>query len=185
MNDPAFGSSPIFRNGIFIKNRNFLNGLQQSPNPVDALIHKRDVSDGLSNTLMVSEKSYNSSFYKEPQFGDRLGFISGFGVNTLRSGARRPVRDAESDNDVTIDRFGAAHPYSMNALFADGSVRQISYSLPDNPVIARAWTPLMIPFGVNALPSPPNPPNSMYLTLMQRLCHRSDGAKVELTLIED
>lgn len=134
---------------------------------------------------MVSEKSYNSGFYKQPQFGDRLGFVSGFGVNTLRSGGRRPVRDTDSDAEITIDRFGSAHPYSMNALFADGSVRQISYSIPDIPVVAQVWTPLMLPFGVQSLPSPPNPPNSMYLTLLQRLCHRSDGQKVELTQIED
>lgn len=175
----------MFRNGIFIKNRNFANGLGQSPNKVDALIHARDVIDGLANTLMVSEKAYNMAYFKEPQFGDGLGFISGFGVNTLRSGAKRPVRDFDSEVEIKIDRFGSAHPHSMNALFADGSVRQIAYTLPDNPVVARVWSPLLLPFGINALPSPPNPPFSMNLTLMQRLCHRSDGAKIEMSQIED
>jgi len=152
---------------------------------VDNLVHHCDVSDGLSNTLMVSEKAYNTYFHKQPQFGDKIGYYSGFGVNTLRSGARRPVRDFESEVDIMIDRFGSAHYYSMNALFADGSVRQISYSIPDNPVVAQAWSPLLVPFGIQPLPSPPNPPNSLNLTLMQRLCHRSDGAKVEMVQIED
>ena len=88
----AFGGSPIFRNGIFIKNRNFNSGLASSPKAVDALIHRRDVSDGLSNTLMVSEKAYNTYYMKEVQFGDRLGYFTGFGITTLRSGSRRPRR---------------------------------------------------------------------------------------------
>jgi prepilin-type processing-associated H-X9-DG protein len=121
---------------------------------------------------MVSEKAYNTYYMKEVQFGDRLGYFTGFGITTLRSGSRRPVRDFDSEVEITIDRFGSSHPFSMNALFADGSVRQISYSIPDIPVVAQVWTPLMLPFGVQALP-------------MQRLCHRSDGQKVELTQIDD
>lgn len=174
----------MFRNGIFIKIRNFANGLTAQPIGVDGLIHIRDVQDGLANTLMVSEKAYNTAFLGQAQFGDGLGYCGGFGVNTLRSGARKPVRDYDSQVEITIDRFGSAHYNSMNALFADNSVRQLKYNIPDNPVIARAWTPLLAPFGIQPLPSPPNATNSMYLTLMQRLCHRMDGAKVELTEID-
>jgi len=134
--------------------------------------------------MMVSEKAYNIAFYKQYQFGDTAGYTSGFGVTTLRSGAKRPVRDFDSLIEISIDRFGSAHPFSMNALFADGSVRQISYTIPDNPVKAQVWSPLLLPFGVEALPSPPDLPNTMYLTLMQRLCHRSDGAKLEMSDIE-
>src|SRR4051794_35304210 len=133
---------------------------------------------------MVSEKAYNSFFLGTYQSGDRLGYFSGFGINTLRSGWRNPVQDFTSDTDVVTDRFGSAHPYSMNALFADGSVRQIRYEVPENRQVLPVWSPLLVPFKITALPSPPNPPNSMALTLMQRLCHRSDTGTVQLNELE-
>jgi prepilin-type processing-associated H-X9-DG protein len=151
---------------------------------VDVLVQARDVADGLSNTLMVAEKAYNAAYYKQAQFGDGLGYTSGFGVNTLRSGARPPVRDFYSDIEVSIDRFGSAHPYSMNALFCDGSVRAIRYDLPDDPQVLQVWSPLLLPFNIQALPSPPYPPYSMPMTLMQRLCHRADGGTIQLQDLE-
>lgn len=94
------------------------------------------------------------------------------------------MRDFDSQTDIRIDRFGSAHPYSMNALFADGSVRQIRYDVPEKLQVLQVWSPLLEPFKIYPLPSPPYAPNSMPLTLMQRLCHRSDGGTVELHELE-
>ena len=53
-------------------------------------------------------------------------------VSTLEDGAEGPKPDSFSDNDAT-KRFGSSHPGRFNALFADGSVRGISYAI--NPVV--------------------------------------------------
>ena len=164
-------------------------------------IHVRDVTDGLSNTLLASEKAYNADRWGISQFGDRKSFCYGFGPSTCRTGALPPVRDFHGTNafgssypysidvpsgvDVAQDCFGSAHPYSMNALFADGSVRPIKYELPSDPQIRPVCNGALSQLNINPLPSPPNPPNSLSLTLFQRLCHRSDGGTVNLSLLDE
>lgn len=164
-------------------------------------IHVRDVTDGLSHTLLVAEKAYNADRLGSSQFGDRKSYCYGFGPSTCRTGALSPVRDFRGVEvfgaaypyavasiygyDVAQDCFGSAHPHSMNALFADGSVRSIRYALPSDPQIRPVWNVWLAQMNISALPSPPNPPNSLSLTLFQRLCHRSDGGTVNMTLLDD
>ncbi|MFO0812756.1 MAG: DUF1559 domain-containing protein [Gemmatales bacterium] len=180
----AGGSFSPFRNGIFVKSVNLKSGASAS-STVDGTVHVREVSDGLANTLMVAEKRMNMGFYGSPQFGD-YGFWLGFGASTLRTGKLNPAIDFETDTpDSATDRFGSAHPYGMNALFADGSVRSISYAISDSPQILQVHNSMLANvFNIPALPSPPNPPNSMYLTLFGRLCHRSDGGRVNLSELD-
>lgn len=164
-------------------------------------IHVRDVTDGLSNTLLVAEKAFNADRLGGSQFGERKSFCYGFGPSTCRTGALPPVRDFYGIDafgsgypyavvtalgyDVAQDCFGSAHPHSMNALFADGSVRPIRYAIPNDPQIRPVWNLWLAQMDISPLPSPPNPPNSLSLTLFQRLCHRSDGGKVNMTMLDD
>jgi prepilin-type N-terminal cleavage/methylation domain-containing protein/prepilin-type processing-associated H-X9-DG protein len=123
---------------------------------VDGELRPRDVIDGLSFTLLIGEKRINaalagnSSHVGDAQPGDSLGFCSGFSTDTIRTGAFAPARDEADRSKPVADGFGAAHSNGFNALFADGSVRVIGYNATDSS-------------------APGN------LSVMQRLCHRSDG----------
>jgi prepilin-type N-terminal cleavage/methylation domain-containing protein/prepilin-type processing-associated H-X9-DG protein len=182
-----------FRNGIFVKSRFFKNHVGSS---VDELIHVRDVSDGLGNTILAGEKRYKHNYMKTPQFGDTDGYTAGYIADTLRSGFFSPARDYEADGkDTATDRFGSAHPFSTNILFCDGSVRAVSYNIPNDRKVCQAynyflkyWNIYPLPDGPPAPTVPwtgPYPPYCIELTLFQRLCHRSDGAQTDLTLIDD
>lgn len=180
------GSNNIFRNGIFVKSVNLKNGASTTK-VIDGSVHVREVTDGLANTLMVAEKRMNNNFIGKQQFGDSAGYCSGFGAQTLRNGKLNPAVDFWADSpDIATDRYGSAHPNSMNALFADGSVRQISYSISDLPQILPVYTPMLQnAFGVPPAPSPPNPPNSIALTLFQRLCHRADSGTISFKDLDE
>lgn len=94
----------------------------------------RDVTDGLSNTYLIGEKSMDRSKYHDgTDFGDRgpaLGWID-FGVATngyVRFTSRAPLQDMR-DTCLNCHDFGSAHFSNWNAAFADGSVRAVSYYL--------------------------------------------------------
>lgn len=129
---------------------------------IDRPLRPVDIRDGLSATLLIGEKRLNyqlaaNAGHSLPQPGDMLGFNSGFGTDTIRTGAFPPARDEFTDRIVT-DGFGSAHPASLNALFADGSVRPLRYSLDAGKEDS--------------------------LSIMQRLCHRQDGTAVPSTSFE-
>lgn len=185
-----------FRNGIFVKSR---YKFDNSYKAVDEVIHIRDVSDGMANTIVAADKRMNQSHYGSPQFGDVDGYVAGFIADTLRAGAKPPARDWENDDpNAASDRFGSSHPFSINVLFCDGSVRQVSYNIPENKVACQVYNDMLKVWQIYMLPVSPTeppqgaphagpfyPPYSIELTLFQRLCHRADGGRVELSLIED
>ncbi|MBL8823635.1 MAG: DUF1559 domain-containing protein [Planctomycetia bacterium] len=182
-----------YRNGVFIKSRFFKDELS---NAIDPAIHVRDISDGLANTLLAADKRMNSNFYNQPQFGDTVGYCSGFIADTLRSGAEGPAKDFDIEYDAASDRFGSSHLHGINALFCDGSVRTISYNIPDNKQVCQVYHKfLKLYHNINPLPdgppaptvpwTGPYPPFAIEITLFQRLCHRSDGGTINFNLLDD
>jgi type II secretory pathway pseudopilin PulG len=95
----------------------------------------KQVTDGLSRTLLISEKYLPPMHYAAsilPDFaGDDRGWTDGWDYDLIRSCAIPPQPD--SDLDATLDvakyRFGSAHSMGVHALWGDGSVRAIAYEI--------------------------------------------------------
>jgi prepilin-type processing-associated H-X9-DG protein len=112
--------------------------------PVDS----GDIIDGLSNTLLVSEKLVRSDLYAGNlteagvgSYSDDRGWSDGFDPDTMRSTAVQPISESDgicfnqtthrycTGNGVEVFFFGSAHSSGVNAVFADGSVHQISFDV--------------------------------------------------------
>ena len=88
-----------------------------------------DLTDGTAHTLLVAEKRMNLRFLGQPQDDDNEGYTAGWNEDTIRRTTRPPApdhRDPTGDGDKL---FGSSHPGRMNAAFADGSVRPVSYAV--------------------------------------------------------
>lgn len=107
-------------------------------------ISTSDIRDGVAYTLLLGEKA------AYPRLGtifmeDDMGYFSGYGptpggtatkgtnFNTIRftSPTLLPLRDFEVTGP-TGGAFGSAHAGTWNALMADGSVQQLSYTINGN-----------------------------------------------------
>jgi prepilin-type processing-associated H-X9-DG protein len=92
-------------------------------------IRLAQITDGASNTLLVSEKCLNLNGLGEPQPDDNEGYTAGFDEDTIRSTDVAPSPDFRGDDWDTGRHFGSSHPTGINAVFADGSVHWISYGI--------------------------------------------------------
>jgi prepilin-type N-terminal cleavage/methylation domain-containing protein/prepilin-type processing-associated H-X9-DG protein len=149
---PNLTSLDVPHTGTVLLNRSFRFGGQL----IDQPLSPNQVIDGLSKTLLLAEKRTNLDLLGEPQPGDRLGFCSGFGIDTIRTGGVPTARDARSASDMVFDGFGSTHPFGFNALFADGSVRTLSYNVGQPSTLSSRFA----------------------LTIMQALCNRNDGLAI-------
>ncbi len=107
----------------------------------------KDVTDGLSNTLLIGEKMippYNYNSDASPNFaGDDRGWSDGWDFDIVRSTGFPPVRDVNYPNAAYYASpgplwnrpylFGSAHAHGVQFVFGDGSVHTISYEI--DPVV--------------------------------------------------
>jgi len=142
--------------GTFNKSRRHQSPTQvTTTNPS---LRMRDISDGLSSTFMIAEKRLNTNRIgakarnNPSQPGDQFGFVSGYGPDTVRYAMWPPNPDEprgdyyqsslglyQSGSDQTEidstgqlavpDGFGSSHLFGLNALFADGSVRHLRFTI--------------------------------------------------------
>jgi prepilin-type N-terminal cleavage/methylation domain-containing protein/prepilin-type processing-associated H-X9-DG protein len=101
------------------------------PNPKPTRI--RQVTDGLSNTILITEKRLRPSEYDAGAWHDDRGWTDGWDADSMRS-TSFPIRpDADFDDELDERQFGhcvgSAHSSGVHAAFADGSVRNISYDI--------------------------------------------------------
>jgi len=105
-----------------------------------------ELTDGASNVLLAAEKFVDPTRYRPPQlaadpvegpwgslsFTDN-GYFGGWSWATMRCTMFGPIRDQRYGAIAYWQIFGSAHPTAVNSVFADGSVKPISYTVP-NPV---------------------------------------------------
>lgn len=92
-----------------------------------------EIRDGSSNTMMIGERRLRPSTYQSGDWHDDRGWSDGWDPDTVRSTAYPLRQDAELEPEFSIRQFGfmfgGAHSSGMNAVFADGSVHNISFSI--------------------------------------------------------
>ena len=106
------------------------------------------ITDGLSNTMVLSEKFVRSDMVEsnitpsgQVSWSDDRGWTDGWDPDTVRFTGFPPISDSEgfcfqprTDRYCTgqgseILFFGSAHPGILNGAFADGSVHTISFDV--------------------------------------------------------
>jgi prepilin-type N-terminal cleavage/methylation domain-containing protein/prepilin-type processing-associated H-X9-DG protein len=89
-----------------------------------------DIRDGTSVTLMVADKRLNKAFLGQYMEDDSEGYAAGFDENTMRTTSLPPLPDFYGQPGEKGDyRFGSSHTGGFNAVFADGSVHTLSYTI--------------------------------------------------------
>src|SRR5262249_36137889 len=87
------------------------------------------ITDGTSNTLLVSEKRLNLAFLGQKTSDDNQGYTAGWNYDTVRKTSRPPRPDYRAPFGDGAGLFGSSHPNGVNAVLADGSVRVISFTI--------------------------------------------------------
>jgi prepilin-type N-terminal cleavage/methylation domain-containing protein/prepilin-type processing-associated H-X9-DG protein len=102
--------------------------------PVNAPVKAIEVRDGTSNTLMIADRRMNLAMLGKENTDDFIGYTSGWDDETVRRSTLVPEPDFRGTEGEDGGRnFGSSHPGRINAVFADGSVHTISYSV--DPVV--------------------------------------------------
>jgi prepilin-type N-terminal cleavage/methylation domain-containing protein len=115
------------------------------PNPLRCRM--ADVTDGLSNTLIIAEKRLNPARYLTGDAMDNEGYVDGWDNDIVCLTTNGLSRDGA---DARMYQFGSAHASGINAVWGDGSVRMIGYQTGaaaltmmgdrrDGAVVNREW----------------------------------------------
>ncbi len=127
----------------------YVNGNFLGPSPTEP----RNVSDGLSNTMLISEKyvRFDMTDTVAPDgttsWSDDRGWTDGWDPDTIRFTGYQPISDGDKgfcfNTSVTggegnpyctgqsadVYFFGSSHAGGLNAVFTDGSVHKISFDV--------------------------------------------------------
>jgi prepilin-type N-terminal cleavage/methylation domain-containing protein len=124
-----------------------------SPNalPMPQPTKIKQVTDGLSKTMMISEKRLKPSLYDVGDWCDDRGWTDGWDPDTIRTTSFPFGPDRNAINTNEHDSFcrgiGSAHAAGVHAAFGDGTVRTITYDVS--------------------------------IPVLNRLVHRADGATID------
>lgn len=95
----------------------------------------KNITDGLSNTMVVGEKRVYIDRYELGDWHDDIGWTDGWDPDIIRYTGYQPGPDIvqpvgrQREERGFGYHFGASHPGQFNAVFADGHVTQIDYDI--------------------------------------------------------
>jgi prepilin-type N-terminal cleavage/methylation domain-containing protein len=96
----------------------------------DQDVSVKDVADGLGATYLVGEKAMSVEDYTTGlDLGDTSPIIDCRRGSCVRYAKRIPAHDQLNKSCYSCHDFGSAHATTWNAVFCDGSVRPLSYSM--------------------------------------------------------
>ena len=125
------------------------------------------ITDGTSHTFLLGEKYVRSDLYEGGGKSDDQGLADGWDPDAIRSTCFQPYQDSDSagfqfqplnsgtdlfGSDADVYYFGSAHPGGFNCIFADGSIRALSYDIDVvlfNALATRAGDELIDESAVN------------------------------------
>ncbi len=100
------------------------------------------ITDGTSHTFVLGEKYVRVDLYAGGSKSDDKGWIDGWDPDAIRSTCFQPYSDADGNQfppqngpgdffgmDRDVYYFGSAHPSGFNGIFADGSIRGLSFDI--------------------------------------------------------
>jgi prepilin-type N-terminal cleavage/methylation domain-containing protein len=88
------------------------------------------ISDGTSNTILAGDKRLNLAYLGQYQGDDNEGYSSGWDHDTIRYTNQIPLPDYTASGGDGAQRFGSSHTNGFMVVLCDGSVRFISYTIP-------------------------------------------------------
>jgi len=125
-------------NGVIVRSSYYVKKgtLGANPNDIKELgypkVSFKNITDGTSNTAMLSEKRLQvSRFFLNAWYDDR-GWSDGWDPDTMRLTICPPSPDGEvSLGSSNRDGFtaGSSHPSTFHVAFVDSSVRSMSYDI--------------------------------------------------------
>ena len=102
------------------------------------------ITDGTSHTFLLGEKYVRSDLYEGAGKSDDQGWADGWDPDGIRSTCFQPYQDSDPigfkfeplnsnmdifGRDQDTYYFGSAHTGGFNGIFADGSIRTLSYDV--------------------------------------------------------
>lgn len=151
MNNKQQGNRQVY-DGVIVRSpwkRNLKPGPDSTPgNPVGGFLKGvpqpttfAKISDGTSHTFLLGEKYVRSDMYEGGGYSDDHGWSEGWDPDAIRSTCFQPYQDSDGfqfqglgnddsfGHDADIVYFGSAHTGGFNGIFADGSIRTLSYEV--------------------------------------------------------
>ena len=119
--------------GVIVRSSYFVKNGQTTQLRYDPVVKIGKISDGTSKTMMIFEKRLRTGGNASGRLADDdEGWASGWDYDTVRSTYCQPHADSAQEVSGANASFmtpGAAHAAGFNAVFADGSVSTLDYSI--------------------------------------------------------
>ena len=132
-NSQQLGNSYTGFKGVIVRSSYFNKGGAGTDLRYDPVVKIGKISDGTSKTMMIFEKRLRSGGgTASRQSDDDEGWASGWDYDTVRLTYCQPHADSPQEvtgNNASFMTPGAAHSAGFNAVFADGSVTTLYYSI--------------------------------------------------------